>query len=193
MTGDNIARLLYLVLLACAIGGWFIAQNRQSRGKIAQQAVVWGLIFLGVIAGVGLWGDIRQDVSPRQSYIANTGVIEVPRSANGHFYLTLEISGTPVRFIVDTGATQVVLSQKDAQRIGLNPETLAYVGSANTANGVVRTARVKLQNVTLGDISDQRITAYVNQGEMDESLLGMTYLQRFTKIEIAQNILRLTR
>ena len=57
---------------------------------------------------------------------------------------TLEINGTPVRFMVDTGASDIVLSRRDAERVGIDPAALGYLGRARTANGTVPTARVRL-------------------------------------------------
>ena len=96
-------------------------------------------------------------------------------------------------FIVDTGATQVVLSQRDAKRIGLDPDGLRYSGMARTANGTVRTAPVTLDRVGLEGMIDRNVSAVVNEGAMDGSLLGMSYLRRFGRIEIAGNQLVLER
>jgi aspartyl protease family protein len=148
------------------------------------------MIFVGVIAGYGLWGDIRSSITPQQQISGER--IEVPRAADGHYYLTLTIAGTKVPFMVDTGASNVVLTRADARRLGIDPDVLNYFGEANTANGVVRTARVKLTDVELGPVKDAVLTAYVNDGEMDGSLLGMDYLGRF-RIEIAGDRMILTR
>ena len=59
MEANDIGQLAYLVLLGAALVGWFITQNRASLGKVTQQALAWGLIFLGVIAAVGLWTDVH--------------------------------------------------------------------------------------------------------------------------------------
>ncbi|AXX98118.1 retropepsin-like aspartic protease family protein [Profundibacter amoris] len=184
MDGDNLARLIYLVLLGSVIAGYFFAQNRNNLGKTAQQAAVWGLIFVGAVAVIGLWGDIRNSVMPSQSYIEGQATVIVPRANDGHYYVTLEVDGTPVRFVIDTGASDVVLTQDDARKIGIDVDNLFFGGIANTANGEVRTARVKLHNVRLGEITDLVVSASVNAGEMDTSLLGMSYLQRYNKIEL---------
>ena len=193
MQGHDIGQLIYLVLLGTAIGGYFIVQNRHQLGTLAQQAAVWGLIFVGVIAGVGLWGDIRSTMIPRQAVMAEEGRISVPRAADGHYYLMLEVNGAPIRFVVDTGATQLVLTREDARRAGLDPEELAFHAEARTANGRVRTAPVRLDEVRLGPIVDDHMRAWVNGGEMDTSLLGMTYLQRFSRMEFVNDELILTR
>ncbi len=192
MAGDEIARLIYLVLLAAAVGGWLVMENRGSLGKMARQAAAWALIFLGAIAAVGLWSDIRDTVAPRQALVAS-GTIEVPRGPDGHYRLVLELNGKPVEFIVDTGASDVVLTLRDARRIGIDTEALVFSGTAYTANGVVRTARARVAEVRLGDIVDHDLGVSITAGETDLSLLGMTYLQKFSRIEIADGRMRLVR
>jgi aspartyl protease family protein len=193
MDSADLPRVAYLVLLGVAVAGWFIAENRNSLGKTMRMALAWGLIFLGVVAGFGLWSDVRTDIIPRQSVVADGARVEVPRAFDGHYYLTLRLDGTPVDFVVDTGASDIVLSREDAARIGLDPEALAYNGVALTANGQVRTARARVGEILLGGIADQDVMVSVTDGEMPGSLLGMAYLQRFSRIEIADGTLVLER
>lgn len=193
MTGDDTARLLYLALLGLAIGGWFFLQGRERIGKTLQHALVWGFLFLGVVAGYGLWNDIQRAAARDQISQIGQGQIAVPRQPDGHYYLTLTLNDAPIRFVVDTGASEMVLTAADAARAGIDTDDLSYLGRANTANGVVRTAPVRLDRVTLGDVTDTDVAAVVNEGEMGQSLLGMGYLQRWGRIEIANNELILTR
>jgi aspartyl protease family protein len=190
MDGDIIARIAYLAILIVAVGSYLLIEFRGRMGQMMRGLVSWGLIFVGLMAGYGLWQDMGAGISPRQS-VAQGGEIVLPRAPDGHYYLMLEIGGTSVEFMVDTGATNVVLAREDARKLGFDPETLVYLGSAQTANGRVRTARVTLKEVSLGPIKDATLAAYVNDGEMDGSLLGMDYLGRF-RVEIAgdQMILR---
>ena len=190
MDGDMIARLAYLGLLLAAVGGYLVVEFRGRMGQALRTAAAWGLIVVGLMAGYGLWQDLRTDILPRQAVIED-GEIRLPRANDGHYYLTLAINGTSVPFMVDTGASQVVLSLRDAQRLGIDPSTLAFIGEARTANGIVRTARVALTDVTLGPYRDPRLAAVVNEGDLDTSLLGMSYLGRYS-IEITggQMILR---
>jgi aspartyl protease family protein len=193
MTGDDYGRLIYLVLLGAAVGGYFLAEGRQQAGKRLRQAAVWGFLFLGVIAAYGLWGDIRSTVAPRQAVIDGGARIELPRRPDGHFHLVAEVNGSPVEFVVDTGATGIVLTQDDARRVGLDPTSLRFTEIAVTANGEVAIAPVRLDEVRLGDHVDTRVRAAVNGGELFQSLLGMSYLSRFERIEIAGDRLILTR
>lgn len=193
MDSDQIANLLYLSLLGSVIAFWFFIQNRKSMNKTLQQAAVWVLIFIGVVAGFGLWGDIRQSATLRHSISDETGEISVPRAPDGHYYLTLQVNDQPVRFVIDTGATDMVLSKADATSIGINVDNAPFYRQAQTANGVVRVAPVTLDRVEIGPIVDRDVRASVNEGDMDGSLLGMSYLQRFDRIEIAGGQMVLSR
>ncbi len=192
MDPDQFPRLVYLALLLTAVGGWFIAESRKSLGRSLRMFMAWGLIFLGVVAVYGLWGDIRRDIVPRQSVLSDGSSIHVPRGRGGHFFLQVEVNGTPVEFIVDTGATEIVLSLEDARRTGLDPDSLAFLGTARTANGPVRTAMATADEMSLGPVRFERVRVAVNGGDMDESLLGMSFLSRFARLEISDGGLILT-
>lgn len=184
MTPDSLASLLYLGLLGAVVLGYFLLQNRQRLGVLSQQAAIWALIFIGVIAAVGLWGDITRTVPDTRANIAADGRIVIPRAPDGHYYLTLGLNDTPVRFIVDTGASDMVLTVQDAERVGIDTAKLRFFGRAASANGTVRTAPVRLDSVALGQMLDRNITAQVSEGEMPGSLLGMEYLSRFSSVRI---------
>jgi aspartyl protease family protein len=193
MADIETGRLIYLIVLLAMVGGWFIMQGRVALNRTLQYAAVWAMIFIGGAAAVGLWQDISRQSPRNQMTIADEGQIIVPRAPDGHYYLTLGINGADLRFVVDTGASEMVLTQADAARAGIALDELRYLGRANTANGEVRTAYVRLDRVELGNVIDSGVTAVVNEGEMDHSLLGMGYLQRWGRIEIAQGKLILTR
>lgn len=178
MDGETLARVGYLAIILAALGGWVMVEFRQRMGQALRMALAWGLIFVGMMAGYGLWSDIRRDIMPIQEVSADA-TVEVPRAVDGHYYLTLLINGTGVPFMVDTGASGMVLSAKDAGRLGIDLAGLNFRGQATTANGVVRTARVSLPLVELGPFRNEDFGAFVTEGELDQSLLGMDYLGQF--------------
>ncbi len=190
MSGDSFGSLIYLALLLAALGGWALVEYRARMGEMLRVAAAWGLIFLAVAAGYGIWGDIRRDIRPQQEVLA--GSVMIPRAQDGHYYLSLNVNGQTITMMADTGASGIVLSQADAQALGIDLSSLRYLGTAMTANGEVRTARVKLSSITLGPFSDSDVTAFVNEGAMDGSLLGMEYLGRFT-IALKNDQMELTR
>jgi aspartyl protease family protein len=193
LNGDQIGSLIYLVLLGTVLLGWLLASNRKNLGKLAQYAAVWGFIFIGAIVAIGLWTDIRQTVAPRQSVMMEGARIEVPQAPDGHYYLTLGVNGAPVRFVVDTGASELVLSHTDAMRAGIDFDKLVFSGRAYTANGMVDTAPVTLDTVQLGPVTETDVRAVVNGTDMQDSLLGMTYLRRFDRLEISNGRMVLER
>lgn len=191
MTPGDTGRLIYLVVLALAVIGWFIAESRGKPGKALQQAAVWGLIFVGVIAAIGLWSDIRRTTLRPAEVSAER--IEIPRAADGHFYLDMKINGAPITFMIDTGASNIVLSRTDAARAGIDIAALRYLGEAETANGIVRTALIRLDRIAVGPIIDTSVRAYVNDGQMGGSLLGMDYINRFSAMTIRADMMVLER
>lgn len=192
MTGDNIASFIYLALLGSAIAGYFLVANRHQLGRVGQQAAIWALIFVGIAAAAALFDDIRRDAPGQQSVQAADGRIEVTRASDGHYHLTLEVNGTPIEFLVDTGATDLVLSVQDAERVGIDHASLDFSQRAMTANGTVQTAPVWLETVALGTQVDEGVPAQVSGGAMPGSLLGMSYLSQFREISISDGRMVLT-
>ena len=192
MTSDDYIRIAYLLLLLIAVGGWFFSQGRESVGKTLQQAMIWSFLFLGLGAGYLLWNDITQRSRIGQFEQMASGEIRVPMAPDGHYYLTLEVNGVPVRFVADTGASDIVLTKEDARRAGIDPDRLRYTAIANTANGRVPTAPVRLREIRLGDLVLRDVRASVNGGEMEGSLLGMSYLRHFSDVSFRRGELVLT-
>ena len=178
MDGDTTARLIYLGLLLMAVGGALFTGLRQAPGRTVQQIMIWGFIFLGLIAAYGLWPDLRRAINPSAAVVRN-GVIELRQADDGHYYADTVVNGIAVTFLIDTGASDIVLSEEDARRVGLDPDSLSYSGQADTANGLVTTAPVRLKTLVLGPYEDRDLAASVNGGDLTDSLLGMRYLSRF--------------
>ena len=168
--GDTLASFGYLAILLVAVAGWFMATNRPSVGRSLQMALVWGMIFMGGMAIYGMWHDISRNYAIQVS--SDGGAITLPRERDGHYYVTAEINGVDINFLVDTGASDLVLSRADAQRVGIDVDALPFLGSANTANGTVPIAYTRLNKVRLGPHLDRDVSASVNGGEMKKAFLA---------------------
>lgn len=194
MDEDTIARMIYLGVWGSVLVSYLLVSRAQGIGTTLRHAILWGLIFVGVAAGFGLWEDLNRD---RRIAVTSQGAVLLQVQRDGHFHLDLDVNGVTVPFIIDTGASDLVLSRKDASRVGLDPDSLPYLGRARTANGIVGLARVTLDDVTLahGDlvIRDRNVPAFVNEGQLDVSLLGMGYLRRYARISIEGDRLTLER
>jgi aspartyl protease family protein len=193
MTTDDKAYLFYLLLLLIFICGSFLYSRRESLGQSVQQALIWALIFVGAITAYGFKDVFMAQIYPSSARVNGVGSVTLSRANDGHFYANLNVNGRDIEFVVDTGATAIVLSRTDAEVIGINTNNLNYMGQAYTANGIVKTAFVELGIVRLGNIIDYDLPASVNGGELFGSLLGMDYLNLFSEFKINGDTLTLTR
>lgn len=114
---------------------------------------------------------------------ANSGDIEIRRSADGHFYADVTINGITVNILVDTGATGIALTRDDARRVGLAVAARMDQVIGRGASGDVRGEYVRLDRVALGGASAEAVPAVVlDTGH--QSLLGQSFLQEFQSVEI---------
>ena len=98
--------------------------------------------------------------------------------AGGHYVVEAAVNGAPVTFLVDTGASDIVLTMADAGRLGFHPATLRFTQPFATANGEVRGAPVVLREIRVGQFSLFNVPASVNEAPLRVSLLGMSFLQQ---------------
>jgi clan AA aspartic protease (TIGR02281 family) len=104
---------------------------------------------------------------------------------HGHFLLEAVVNGVPIDFLVDTGASHVVLTIPDARRLGITANDLEFTQEFQSANGTVRAAPVELRELRIGQLSLFDLEASVNGGPLPISLLGMSFLQRLSSYEVA--------
>jgi len=106
------------------------------------------------------------------------------REDNGHFFTVADVNGEPIKFVVDTGATEVALTQDDARRAGIkfDPGQFDVVGTG--ASGAVRGQEVELEDVVLDGKRVSGIHALVLDG-LTISLLGQNYLRRLDNVSIS--------
>jgi aspartyl protease family protein len=107
---------------------------------------------------------------------------------NGHFLTIGSVNGAPVRFMVDSGATMVVLPASDAKRAGID-YVRGQQGVAVTANGAIRAYMLKAQSVKVGELELKNVDVQVDDAPMGEALLGMSYLGRVTMQRDGQHMI----
>jgi aspartyl protease family protein len=117
---------------------------------------------------------------------------ELKADRNGHYFAAADINGTTVAVMVDTGATGVALSYEDAEKVGLRPHGLDFNTPVNTANGLVKAARVQLRRVEVDNVRVRDVDGLVlPEGAMRGSLLGMSFLSRLSSFRIENGVLYL--
>ena len=180
---DDKARLAYLSLLAVLVSGGALATKRIPLSESLRYLAIWIGIMALLLLGYSYKGDLLNTriaavLLPNHARIGSNGSLLLRASADGHFYVEAEINGVPVNFMIDTGASDVVLSRQDAQRIGLNTEALSFTRRYSTANGMTRGAPIMLTQLSIASVTLDHFPASVNEGDLDNSLLGMTALNR---------------
>ncbi len=147
--------------------------------------IAWIAVLMLVAAGLlsGHVPDLGQgtaDAEPKRRAVVADGWnrITIPADPRGHFLVEAEVNGTPVTFLVDSGASSVVLSPEDARRIGLTPDRLRFTERYRTANGTVRAAPVELREIRIGQLAQRFVPASINEAPIGVSLLGMSFLGR---------------
>ena len=193
MADSEVASLLYLSILLIALGGSMFGVYRGRMGKMLKGLLGWALIIGVLVVGYNYRETIEDAVLPAQTVSVGDGRIEIRRRFDGHYHADALVNGVAVEFIVDTGASPIVLSQQDAERIGLPMDRLDFSGRARTANGEVRLGDVRLSEIRIGDVVDQNLRAVVNGGEVHTSLLGLDYLDRFDNVSLNGSIMVLER
>jgi aspartyl protease family protein len=117
--------------------------------------------------------------------------IDIAAGPDGHFVLTARVEGVPVTFMVDSGATAVVLAPDAARRVGLARGRLRYDQRVQTANGVIKAAPVRLREVRIGQLAQRDVEASVIDTPMQISLLGMSFLSKLERWEVRDGKLSL--
>lgn len=120
---------------------------------------------------------VGQNAMIRPSENSGAASVTLAADSGGHFLTTGQINATTIRFMVDTGATLIVLGSTDARRIGLKTDNAKLI-RMQTANGESRAWMVKLNTVKIGDITLYNVDAAVLEVDMPTALLGMSFLNR---------------
>ncbi len=197
LDGGGGANLLYYVMLLLVVGSGVLFGRRIGLRFALKSIVAWALIGLAILLGYSYrfeLGAIKDrvlgEVMPHAAQ-QEGGAISVRLGDDGHFHLEAQVNGRPIRFLVDTGASDIVLSPADARRVGIDPGSLDYNKIYATANGSVRGAGVRLAHMEVAGLRFENVRASVNEARMDVSLLGMSFLDRFAGYEVRDGVLRL--
>ncbi|WP_321397588.1 retropepsin-like aspartic protease family protein [Emcibacter sp.] len=193
LSGDRGAALIYDLLLLAMVGSGLIVHIRSNPGQALRNIAGW-VIILGILAlGYSIWtgsGRLGQELNPAAGQVAN-GSISFPATAGSHYLLRVQVNGEPVNFMLDTGASDVILTARDARQAGIDPDRLSYSHPYDTANGRNFGARVVIAEMSLGPIQLENVRASVIRDGLDQSLLGMSFLDRLSAYQVKDNILTL--
>lgn len=192
-SGQDKASIGYnLAWIALLAAGLFTAGRidwLQKARHLAVWAAIVGVLVVGVSYRAELEGVVqRVRTEFSASYPVATGAHElvVAQNGDGGFYVMGEVNGRKVQFLVDTGATDTVLSPDDAKRLGIDTSALKFDQRAQTANGVGYGAKITADSLAIGPIRFDQMPMMVNKAPMGGSLLGMTFLKRLESFQVRE-------
>ena len=105
------------------------------------------------------------------------------RKDDGHYWGLADVDGFPVNFMVDTGASVVVLTYRDAKRLRLKPDELDYKWKISTAGGETKGASVLLDSIRIGGVEIENVEAMILREGLEQNLLGMSFLGQLYSYE----------
>lgn len=188
---DDWGGLAYGVILLVLVSSSVMVGRRLRLKQSVKYAAAWAGVFLVILVGYAYrieLGDIGNrvvgEVLPYRATNVSTGEVRVKAGIDGHYRVEALVDGKRVRFLIDTGASGVVLTPDDAIRLGYDPRRLRFTQIAETANGTVRSAPVRLDFISVGQIQMLNFPASVNEVDMSDSLLGMSFLARLRSFEV---------
>ena len=130
------------------------------------------------------YGAAQQEPAPEPQ--SSWGVVELPAAQNSHYVADIEISGSHIRGLVDTGASFLSLTAEDARTLNIDPPQADYKVKMSTANGIVQDAYVRLPEVRVGSIVVYDVDALVAPpGAQTVTLLGMSFLKKLSSFQVA--------
>jgi aspartyl protease family protein len=187
MNHDN--QVIYYIVLIVVLLASIFGRSRKEISSQLKMLLVWVGIIAVVSAIVIYWGDVKNTkfyaaIVPGESIKGEDGSMYFIRASDGHFYINSQVNDKEIRFMVDTGASDIALTTEDAETLGFEKDKLHFNKIYNTANGTTRGASIKLDSIKVGEVTFHNVSASVNEGKLDTSLLGMSLLDRFRSYKI---------
>ena len=157
--------------------------------------VMFTAVFIAMVIAFGVAPRLKEQTAapvtvavamPEPAPAAGSRAAFIDGEDDGHFWTRADVSGTQVKFMVDTGASIVALTYFDAQRLGLKPEELDFDSEIRTAGGITYGAPVMLESIRIGKVEIENVNAVILRTELEQSLLGMTFLGELNSYEVRQ-------
>lgn len=185
------ANVAYAAMLVVLVSAGLLRARRGLFSQHLRNAALWsalvailalGFAYRAELAGVPQ--HLRLAFSTGEPVTSGDHELVVPQDDQGAFVVVAAVNGRRVRFVVDTGASDTVLSPQDARALGIDVERLHYDAAAETANGVGYGARYVARRLQVGPIGLDDFPMVVNQSPLSASLLGLSFLDRLAAFEV---------
>ena len=178
--GDQALHFIYLVGVLILVGSSF-AVRRIPIAQGLKMFIGWVLIF-GIAFIVFTLKDEFLALGNRMLIETRGGVeatgpgeVRIRQAPDGHFWVTAEVNGQSVRFLVDSGATTTSISRDTAQRVGIVPSS-GFQAMVQTANGIVMVDRGRAGTIEVGGIERRDVAVHISDAFGDMNVIGMNFL-----------------
>lgn len=192
------AYLIRMIAILVLVSGGVVVSGRFKFREAIRHAAIWAAVFAVLAIGYTFQDEIgdvavrvRSALIPDYAATVNASEWALSESEGGNFYVFGTVNGTPIRFLIDTGASDIVLSPSDAKLLGLDTQNLDYSRIYGTANGIGHGAMTTVSSLTVGPVAFRDVPVSINQAPMDSSLLGMAFLRRLKSFAIRNHRLYL--
>ena len=196
---DDWSNVVYGLGLVAVVSAGLLRRGRVSLGQSARYVVIWLGVLVALAVGYSYRGElgalalrVRSDFAPGYAAVAAPHQMVVSQDDQGQFVVIGQVDGQTVRFVVDTGASDIVLSPADARRLGVDVDRLAYPAVNETANGLGRSAPFRARSLVIGDLRLSDVAMSINAKPMTASLLGMAFLRRLQSFQVKDQRLYMT-
>ncbi len=199
LTQMQFGQLIPLVILAIIFAAGAFSR-RQRFSAIVANFATWAGLFVVILVGYTYREDLKDlaarvvgELSPTTAIVdSENGTATFRRGLDGHFTVASTVNGTSMPLLFDTGASAVVLSYRDAEKAGIPVDDLSFTLPVMTANGTGRAALVRLDRIEVGGIARRNVRAFVAEnGALEGSLLGMTFLETLSRYSVEGDKLEL--
>jgi aspartyl protease family protein len=180
---------------------WLLSRTRTADlARVIGSVAIWAMLLVALVGAYAyrfeaadFFGRVASELMPSEPQVGEGGEVIVTRRLNGEFAVAGKVNGARVTFLFDTGASVVVLTAADARRAGIDTSGLSFDVPVTTANGAAMAAEVRLDSIAVGPIVMRNVSALVARpSALEESLLGMSFLERLKSYSVERGRLILT-
>lgn len=198
MSESDTASLVYGLLLLVLVGSALVSRTLPI-GQTLKMAMGWIGIFALIFLLVSfrpemkmIWQRVTGELGFDSEPVISGSSLTLRKGEDGHFWVTADVNGRPVRFLVDSGATVTAMSAQAARDAGVEPGGLGIKTVIETANGIVEAERATISDLQVGTLRVRDHDVVISAALGDTNLLGMNFLSELESWRVEGNNMILT-
>jgi aspartyl protease family protein len=192
--GGNTTDLLQMMGWFALVSSGLLFVRRVNLKHAARTTLIW-IGIAGVLVLGYAWRDplleagrhLRGQLLPGYPVASGPRELTLSEDNGGGYHVIGSVNGVAVRFLIDTGASDIVLTGADARAAGIDLETLDYSRAVATANGIASSASTMVKELKVGNIVLTDVRVSVQRDGLSVSLLGMSFLGRLKSFGFDQH------